>query len=272
VPPAADPAQYIAPMPGDLGRAGIVPAPDAASASWAVAKAAGGGVTLTSLGAGGGQLSFGSDLNGTCAHSYSPPSASVYVAAGGSAWAVVPASSTPSYPPRAECVILKIYDQTGNGNHMLPATPAINNPAYDNPVNATRHPISVGGHAAFGAYFESGMGYRAQNTSRVARGNDPETLYMVTSGTHYNDGECAQPSARAARPALRARVRLTRAAPLPIARRLLLRLRLKRERRRQSWRVLRRLHGGYILWIWRGMVWAGKPNGACRSRERALGL
>ena len=190
MPPAADPAQNIAPMPVDLGRAGIVPAPDAASASWAVAKAAGGGVTLTSLGAGGGSLSFGSDLTGTCAHSYSPPSASVYVAAGGSAWAVAPASSTPSYPPRAECVILKIYDQTGNGNHMLPATPAINNPAYDNPVNATRHPISVGGHAVFGAYFESGMGYRAQNTTRVARGNDAETLYMVTSGTHYNAGEC----------------------------------------------------------------------------------
>ena len=38
-----------------------------------------------------------------------------------------------------------IYDQTGNGNHMLPATPAAN-PHYDLPVNATRHSITVGGH------------------------------------------------------------------------------------------------------------------------------
>jgi hypothetical protein len=94
------------------------------------------------------------------------------------------------YPPRAECVVWQIYDQTGNGNHMLPATPAINDPAYDNPVNATRHPITVGGKKAYGAYFETGMGYRAQNTTKVARGNDPETVYMVTSGTHVNTGCC----------------------------------------------------------------------------------
>ena len=80
----------------------------------------------------------------------------------------------------------QIYDQTGNGNHLLPATPAINNPQYDLPVNATRHPITVGGRGAFGAYFETGMGYRAQNTSKVARGNEPETVLMVSSGTHVN--------------------------------------------------------------------------------------
>ena len=63
------------------------------------------------------------------------------------------------YPSRADCVVSKIYDQTGNGNHMLPANPAINNPAYCLPVNATRHPISICGHLAYGAYFETGMGY-----------------------------------------------------------------------------------------------------------------
>jgi hypothetical protein len=62
------------------------------------------------------------------------------------------------YPPRADCVMLKIYDQSGNGNHLLVSTPAVNNPAFNNPVNATRHPISVGGHKAYGAYFETGMG------------------------------------------------------------------------------------------------------------------
>lgn len=95
-----------------------------------------------------------------------------------------------SYPPRSDCVIWQIYDQTGNGNHMLPATPAISNPAYDNPVNASRHPITVGGRKVYGAYFETGMGYRAQNTTAVAKGNDPETIYMVTSGTHVNAGCC----------------------------------------------------------------------------------
>ena len=60
-----------------------------------------------------------------------------------------------------------IYDQTGHGNHLLPATPAINDPAYDNPVNATRHPITVGGRKAYGAYFETGMGYNLGSTVLV---------------------------------------------------------------------------------------------------------
>lgn len=96
------------------------------------------------------------------------------------------------YPARADCVVQKIYDQSGNGNHLLISTPAINNPAYNNPVNATRHPISMNGHKAFGAYFETGMGYRAQNTSKVAVENEPETIYMVTSGTHLNAGCCCE--------------------------------------------------------------------------------
>lgn len=96
------------------------------------------------------------------------------------------------YPARADCVVQKIYDQSGNGNHLLISTPAINNPAYNNPVNATRHPISMKGRKVFGAYFETGMGYRAQNTSKVATGNEPETIYMVTSGTHLNAGCCCE--------------------------------------------------------------------------------
>ena len=50
----------------------------------------------------------------------------------------------------------------------------------------------MNGHKAFGAYFETGMGYRAQNTSKVAVENEPETIYMVTSGTHLNAGCCCE--------------------------------------------------------------------------------
>ena len=32
------------------------------------------------------------------------------------------------------------------------------------------------------------MGYRIDETVGVAKGNDPETLYMVTDGTHVNEG------------------------------------------------------------------------------------
>ena len=34
------------------------------------------------------------------------------------------------------------------------------------------------------------MGYRVANTTGVAKGNEPETLYMVTSGQYVNDGCC----------------------------------------------------------------------------------
>ena len=89
-------------------------------------------------------------------------------------------------------VISIIYDQSGNGNHLLPATPAVSNPQhYDMPVNASRHPITLGGgRKGYGAWFDQGNGYRAQNTSKVALNNEPETIYMVTSGTHMNGGCC----------------------------------------------------------------------------------
>ncbi len=46
--------------------------------------------------------------------------------------------------------------------------------------------MSLGGASVYGAYFEGGQGYRNDNTTGVATGNDPETLYMVTAGTHFN--------------------------------------------------------------------------------------
>ena len=45
----------------------------------------------------------------------------------------------------------------------------------------------VGGHPVYAAYFEGGMGYRIDNTSGVAKDDEAETIYMVTSGTHYNN-------------------------------------------------------------------------------------
>jgi hypothetical protein len=63
-------------------------------------------------------------------------------------------------------------------------------PRGDKPVNATRHQVTVGGHAVYAAYFEGGQGYRIDKTSGIATGNEPETLYMVTSGKHYNGGCC----------------------------------------------------------------------------------
>jgi hypothetical protein len=91
------------------GRAGIVNAPPSRIASWTVQAASGGGLNLA-LDA-GGALGVGSNLTGTCAHSYSAPSASVYLVlpSAATAWNVSVDTEGPAYPPRADCVILKIY-------------------------------------------------------------------------------------------------------------------------------------------------------------------
>jgi hypothetical protein len=48
----------------------------------------------------------------------------------------------------------------------------------------------VGGHKVYSAYFEGGMGYRIDNTSGIAVHDEAETMYMVTSGKHYNNRCC----------------------------------------------------------------------------------
>lgn len=89
-----------------------------------------------------------------------------------------------------DCVIWRIYDQTSYNNHLDIAPPGGNHRAEDRPVNASRDRVMVGGHAVYSAYFEGGMGYRIDQTHGVATGDQAETLYMVTSGTHYNNRCC----------------------------------------------------------------------------------
>jgi len=88
------------------------------------------------------------------------------------------------------CVVQRIYDQSPSKNHLDPGPGGGAAPKPDKPVTANRHKITIGGKPAYGAYFEGGMGYRIDRTKGVATGNNPETLYMVTSGTHVNGGCC----------------------------------------------------------------------------------
>lgn len=69
--------------------------------------------------------------------------------------------------------------------HQPPTPPRTTCDHYDWRVQITIH-----GQPVYGAYFEGGQGYRNDNTTGVATGNDPETMYMVTSGAHYNAGCC----------------------------------------------------------------------------------
>jgi hypothetical protein len=55
-------------------------------------------------------------------------------------------------------------------------------------VNASALPLTLNGSPVYAAFFPGGAGYRNDTTSGIATGNDPETIYMVTSGKHYNNG------------------------------------------------------------------------------------
>ena len=90
----------------------------------------------------------------------------------------------------ATCVVTKIYDQSPRGNDLGVGPPGGAYPVEDRPVNASRFPLTIAGAPAYAAYFDTKNGYRIDVTDGVARGNEEETLYMVTSGQHFNDGCC----------------------------------------------------------------------------------
>jgi hypothetical protein len=84
--------------------------------------------------------------------------------------------------PMKDCVILSVLDQSPMGNHLT---------ARHKLVNASQHPIHVGdGVRVYGMYFDPGYGYHVDNTKGIAKGNEPESIYAVMSGTHYNGGCC----------------------------------------------------------------------------------
>jgi hypothetical protein len=92
------------------------------------------------------------------------------------------------------CLITKVYDQSGHGNNLTQAPRgAFSGPAmggFDNLPIADMAPVSVGGHKAYGVYIEPGTGLRDDDTNGIATGDQPEGMYWVIDGQHYNDGCC----------------------------------------------------------------------------------
>lgn len=92
------------------------------------------------------------------------------------------------------CLITAIYDQSGKNNHLTAAPPggdaAGPNPGgFDFVAGATGAPVTLNGQKAYGVFTTLATGYRIDKTNGVAQGNDPEGIYAVLDGTHYN-GDC----------------------------------------------------------------------------------
>ncbi len=105
--------------------------------------------------------------------------------------------SQDSFCQGTQCTVSKIYDQSGNGNDLetLAAGLGGKKTTASLPAKATALPVTINGHSAYGLLFKPGMGYRTgckgcnNNTGNVpakgvATGDDPQTMYMVSCGTH----------------------------------------------------------------------------------------
>jgi hypothetical protein len=95
------------------------------------------------------------------------------------------------------CTISIIYDQSTNANHLTKSPPGgwLNNGGLE--ADATAAKIKAGGHTVYGVYTTmnwdndiGAVGYRNNQTKGVAIGDQPEAMYMVASGKHYNQWCC----------------------------------------------------------------------------------
>ncbi|MBN9662581.1 MAG: lamin tail domain-containing protein [Acidobacteria bacterium] len=119
------------------------------------------------------------------------PAASPRPDAGG--YADAPAQDT--FCARTLCVINRIYDQSGKGNHLLqsPPGPLFPGPAkggFDTQPIADMAPITISGHKAYGVFIMPGMGFRNNDARDLAINDEPEGIYYVIDGTHYDSGCC----------------------------------------------------------------------------------
>src|SRR3954447_11604769 len=100
------------------------------------------------------------------------------------------AAAQDSFCSGTSCVITVIYDQSGRGNNLTQAPGGGAAGGPDNLAVATAAPTMINGHKAYGVYVAPGTGYRNNHTSGIATGDQPEGMYAVFDGTHYNGGCC----------------------------------------------------------------------------------
>ncbi len=92
------------------------------------------------------------------------------------------------------CRITTVYDQTGKGNHLVEAPPGTfkgpEKGAYDALPIADMAPVTISGHKAYGIFIMPGMGLRNNNARHIAINDEPEGIYYVINGKHFDSGCC----------------------------------------------------------------------------------
>src|SRR6266700_2018238 len=104
------------------------------------------------------------------------------------------AAAQDAFCANTTCVITKIYDQSPNHNDLTQAPrgtfsgPALG--GFDNLPIADMAPITISGHTAYGVFIAPGMGLRDNHPTGTAVGDQPEGMYWILDGHHFNDGCC----------------------------------------------------------------------------------
>ncbi len=88
------------------------------------------------------------------------------------------------------CLMTIIYDQSGMANDLTPAPPGSAKPTWGEPVNADELPVLINGRSVYGMLFKPGLGYRKLVGNGTAVGDEPQTMYMVTSQHDLVNGCC----------------------------------------------------------------------------------
>ena len=104
------------------------------------------------------------------------------------------AATQDAFCANTTCIITRIYDQSPGHNDLAIASGGtFKGPGPDGSdlgAAADALPVTAGGHQVYGISISPGMGYRNNRTSGVAVKGEPEGMYMVSSGTHFNSGCC----------------------------------------------------------------------------------
>ena len=100
------------------------------------------------------------------------------------------ATSQDAFCANGTCNIVTLYDQSGNGNDLAPAPAGGQKATPDNPARATDLQTTVGGHTVYGIKIKQGMGYRKLVANAMAKGDEPQTIYKVTSQQDLVNGCC----------------------------------------------------------------------------------
>ena len=107
---------------------------------------------------------------------------------------VADAAAQDAFCENTVCYISVIYDQSGLGNDLLPAPPGTflgpDKGGFNTRSIADMAPALLDGQKVYGVYVMPGMGYRCNNARGLAIDDEPEGIYYVIDGNHFDSGCC----------------------------------------------------------------------------------